>query len=78
MTRPLLKSSVFLCLGTAATLWRRASAEEIQTAVDAIPDRCAQPDACTHGSCQRVARDYLAGMSARARALAKMKEFRAP
>lgn len=61
-------SGVFHCLTEPMRIYAEvAKPGDWIAPVAAIPDQCARPHDCAHGSCQRVAQTYLRDMHQRAR-----------
>ena len=60
-------SGVYHCMGPVLRLLRTASGQALRAGVAGIPNRCAHPDVCTHGSCRAVAERYMRDMAERLR-----------
>ena len=57
------------CLGRACEIYAGCKPRDWPEAIAVIPDQCAHPERCTHGSCRQVAETYLRGMAARLRTI---------
>lgn len=60
-------TGVFHCLAEPMRIYAQVRPSDWLAPVAAIPDECARPGECTHGSCRRVAECYLRDMHARAK-----------
>jgi hypothetical protein len=63
-----MSGGVFLCMGPVLEIQRNVPPREWKAAIDALPDGCEKGGECVHGSCRKVAYEYLAGLAPRIRA----------
>lgn len=64
-----MTSGVYHCLAEPCRIFAGSKPRDWPAAIAAIPDTCAHPDRCPHGSCRTVAETYLRGMAARLRTI---------
>ncbi len=62
-----MNSGIYLCLDQPCRIFAGSKPRGWPQAITEIPDACANPDRCPHGSCRAVAETYLRGMAARLR-----------
>lgn len=64
-----MTSGIYLCLHLACDIYAGCKPRDWPAAIAEIPDSCAHPERCPHGSCRQVAETYLRGMAARLRTI---------